>query len=328
MKKGISPNRIVFSNSIKNEQDIHYAAKKNVILTTADTIDEIKKLNEIAPNNMKILWRIAIKEDNPEKLATVFSGKFGDDIINLNEAEEKFKMIKSMGVNLEGIHFHCGSGQHGSSSFNKAVNLARKCIEIGRKLGHNMETLDVGGGFPGGNLNKATVDALKSTYNDPLGYRVIAEPGRYFSSSSCNLAVRVIGKRMKNNKPCYHVNDSLYHSFNCVLMDGISFDNKKDVFYSKWENGNKEENQKLAISESKFENSTLFGMTCDGMDIISKNIELPDLNIGDWIVIGGMGSYTYGVKSLFNGMRSTEKIYSFGKESKNEVELLYKKFKL
>jgi len=103
---------------------------------------------------------------------------------------------------------------------------------------------------------------------------------------------------------------------------------KKDVFYSKWENGNKEENQKLAISESKFENSTLFGMTCDGMDIISKNIELPDLNIGDWIVIGGMGSYTYGVKSLFNGMRSTEKIYSFGKESKNEVELLYKKFKL
>jgi hypothetical protein len=29
---------------------------------------------------MKILWRISIKEENPELLATVFSGKFGDDI--------------------------------------------------------------------------------------------------------------------------------------------------------------------------------------------------------------------------------------------------------
>jgi diaminopimelate decarboxylase len=27
-----------------------------------------------------------------------------------------------MGVSLKGIHFHCGSGQHGSSAFGKAVN--------------------------------------------------------------------------------------------------------------------------------------------------------------------------------------------------------------
>lgn len=29
---------------------------------------------------MKILWRISIKEENPEQLQTIFSGKFGDDI--------------------------------------------------------------------------------------------------------------------------------------------------------------------------------------------------------------------------------------------------------
>tara|TARA_B110000503_G_C7149183_1_gene414354 strand:+ start:707 stop:808 length:102 start_codon:yes stop_codon:yes gene_type:complete len=29
---------------------------------------------------MKILWRIAIKENSQEGLATVFSNKFGDDI--------------------------------------------------------------------------------------------------------------------------------------------------------------------------------------------------------------------------------------------------------
>jgi hypothetical protein len=39
---------------------------------------------------MKVLWRISIKEDNPELLATVFSGKFGDDITSVEEATERF----------------------------------------------------------------------------------------------------------------------------------------------------------------------------------------------------------------------------------------------
>jgi hypothetical protein len=68
---------------------------------------------------MKVLWRISIKEDNPELLATVFSGKFGDDITSVEEATERFQRIKGeliklivyldYGINLYGIHFHCGS---------------------------------------------------------------------------------------------------------------------------------------------------------------------------------------------------------------------------
>jgi len=88
-----------------------------------------------------------------------------------------------------------------------------------------MELLDVGGGFPSSNINENVVNALKNTYNDPLGYRVIAEPGRHFSSNSCFLAMRVMTRRIKSGKLCYHVNDSLYHSFNCILMDGVSFEN-------------------------------------------------------------------------------------------------------
>lgn len=141
------------------------------------------------------------------------------------------QQIQQMGVKLKGIHFHCGSGQHGSSAFGKAVNLARKCLEIGRAYDHEMTLLDVGGGFPSGELNKKTIDALKVTENDPLGYRVIAEPGRHFSGNCFYLLTRVLGKRIKNGKPCYHLNESLYHSFNCNLMDGVSFENSSQ-FYS------------------------------------------------------------------------------------------------
>jgi len=37
-----------------------------------------------------------------------------------------------------------------------------------------MKILDVGGGFPSGDLDQRTINALKVTQNDPLGYTVIA----------------------------------------------------------------------------------------------------------------------------------------------------------
>jgi diaminopimelate decarboxylase len=54
-----------------------------------------------------------------------------------------------------------------------------------------------------------------------------------------------------------------------------------------------------------YTDSSLFGMTCDGMDVIAKNINLPiDVKVNDWLVFGGMGSYTVGPRSEFNGMKS------------------------
>jgi hypothetical protein len=37
-----------------------------------------------------------------------------------------------------------------------------------------MTIMDIGGGFSSGDLNKKTIDALKITENDPLGYKVMA----------------------------------------------------------------------------------------------------------------------------------------------------------
>lgn len=83
-------------------------------------------------------------------------------------------------------------------------------MSLGRDLGHNMELLDLGGGYPASQLSEAQIEVLKATRNN--GYRVIAEPGRHFSQESGHLAVRVIGKRQKMGKTCYHVNDGYYYT--------------------------------------------------------------------------------------------------------------------
>lgn len=142
---------MIYSNPVKEESHLKWAAKNNIPITTADTIEELEKIKKLAPN-MKILWRISIKEENAENLATAFSVKFGDDILSIKDAENRFKQIADLGVNLSGIHFHCGSGKYGSSNFQKAIEVAKASIKIGRKYGHSMEILDLGGGFPAGDL--------------------------------------------------------------------------------------------------------------------------------------------------------------------------------
>lgn len=256
---------------------------------------------------MKVLWRISIKEKNSQNLATIFSNKFGDDLEEGFEEtlKVKFQKIKEMGVSLGGIHFHCGSGQSGASNFHDAMDKARECIRIGRRMGHPMEVIDIGGGLPADKLTKEIVDALQVSKDDPLGYRTIAEPGRFLSSKTCQLATRVIGKRMKNSRTCYHINDSLYHSFNCILMDGVQFEQDRSQYYAKWNAGTQ-----TTQSPSEMSDGSLFGMTCDGYDIIARQFDMPQMNIGDWLVFGGMGSYTYGPKSAFNGMTTTEKLYT------------------
>ena len=53
-------------------------------------------------------------------------------------------------------------------------------------------------------------------------------------------------------------------------------------------------------------------MTLDGTDIISTDVKVPcKLQIGDWLVFGGLGAYSSGMITKFNGMQAITKIYTW-----------------
>lgn len=110
--------------------------------------------------------------------------------------------------------------------------MARMCIEIGRNYGHSMRLLDLGGGFPAGDISEDLYKSLKVTQNDPLNYRVMAEPGRHFCSNFFYLSTRIMGKRIKHGRLCYHINEGLYHGFNNFSMDGASLERSENQFYT------------------------------------------------------------------------------------------------
>jgi diaminopimelate decarboxylase len=118
---------------------------------------------------------------------------------DLSAATKRFRQIfRELGINLLGIHFHCGSGMNGADSFERAIKLAEQLIEIARGEGHEMKILDLGGGFPAGELKEGPLlQALRLTENNTLNYTVFAEPGRHVCAEAFHLVTRVLGKRIK-----------------------------------------------------------------------------------------------------------------------------------
>ncbi|KAL7228049.1 hypothetical protein ACSBR1_022844 [Camellia fascicularis] len=47
--------------------------------------------------------------------------------------------------------------------------------------------------------------------------------------------------------------------------------------------------------------STIFGPTCDGMDIVMRERKLPELQLNDLIVFYNMGAYSASTGAKFNG---------------------------
>ncbi|XP_047197567.1 ornithine decarboxylase-like [Hippoglossus stenolepis] len=48
---------------------------------------------------------------------------------------------------------------------------------------------------------------------------------------------------------------------------------------------------------------SIWGPTCDGLDRIVEQCNLPDMQVGDWLVFENMGAYTVVTSSTFNGFQ-------------------------
>lgn len=87
----------------------------------------------------------------------------------------------------------------------------------------------------------------------------------------------------------YYLNDGVYGSFNCTIFDHWT------VNPCPW----LPDDRKLR----SYARTILWGPTCDSMDMIRRDVFMPELEIGDWVVFDEMGAYTIAAASTFNGFR-------------------------
>jgi ornithine decarboxylase len=99
---GISPQRLIFANTIKRKKGIQFAKENGVSRMTYDNFDEIGKIARVFPEASVIL---RIKTPSVGSRINL-SYKFGAEP---QEALDLLLQAKDAGLNPIGISFHVGS---------------------------------------------------------------------------------------------------------------------------------------------------------------------------------------------------------------------------
>ena len=232
MSLGVSADRIIFANPCKRPADIRALASRGIDHSTFDTESELVKLARWAPGS-RVLLRIRADD---ESARCQLGNKFGAEEW---EWEKLFEAARALGVPVDGVSFHVGSGATDPNAFTYAIELAKKAFDMGDTYGFNMHILDVGGGFCGGKVDaEGNVDfrgvdvALNAALEEHFaegsidGLTIIAEPGRFFTETIATLGTLVYGRRSRGKDAetdkdlmDYWVTDGLYGSMNCLLYD-------------------------------------------------------------------------------------------------------------
>jgi ornithine decarboxylase len=295
------PSRIIFANPCKMSSQIRYARANDVDLMTFDCEEELYKIKLYHPY-AKLILRLAV-DDSKSKCQ--FNKKFG---CKLEQVEELLKIAKTLKIEVVGFSFHVGSGCTSADNFYDAIKTCREATDIANQMEISISMIDIGGGFPGLDRNIKFEDIANSIntgihdfFGDELAnesIQFISEPGRYFAEKTHTLVLNVIGKKKitVDDEPVivYYLNDGIYGSFNCIYFD---HSNPTVLPFNE--------------RDGKLHKSRLFGPTCDSVDLISENVMLPELAIGEWVYVENFGAYTVAASSSFNGFKTSICKYIF-----------------
>jgi ornithine decarboxylase len=273
--------KVVYANPIKPEETLR-ALDRYRPLVTYDNRAELAKIKAHAPHA-----GVALRLRVPNTGSMVeLSSKFGCDP---GEAAALVEEAFRIGLVVEGLSFHVGSQCTNFDNFVQALNMAAAVRNEALSRGHDLKILDIGGGFPVAyDRHVKPISVLARKINAeiarlfPSDIEILAEPGRYLVATAATSVARVIGKAVRDGKPSYYIDDSVYHTYSGIIFDHCQYSVK-------------------AFRRGRTEISAVFGQTCDGLDTISRSESLPALEIGDLVYSENIGAYSNASSTWFNG---------------------------
>lgn len=311
LQTGIDPGRIIYAQPCKTKSYLRYASKVGVKQMTFDNADELYKIKATFPDAELYL---RILTDDSTSLCRL-SMKFG---ASLDVAHQLLELARQLELKVVGVSFHVGSGAEDPRAFLKAVQDARLVFDQAAEAGHELHTLDVGGGFCQETFEKFSgilSEALETYF--PPHIRIIAEPGRYYVASAFTLAANVIARRdipdpddPSRDAYMLYLNDGVYGNFSNII-----FDHQHPVAQVLLSAA---DSQPGSPNSATLENISysIWGPTCDGIDVITERIDLPGLlNTGDWLYFEDMGAYTKCSATRFNGFSDNHEVIYISSET-------------
>lgn len=281
LRCGVSPQRIICSNPLKSPQFIKAAHHAGVKYFAFDSPDEIDKLSQFAPGS-SVYVRLSVSNEGSK---WPLAGKFGV------ETEYAVELIARAGKGSLapcGITFHVGSQCTDEMSWARAIKMSRLVWEAAESKGIKLSMLNIGGGLPIAYTESVTpLDRIATVIEEtvrqefPPGVEIFVEPGRAVVGEAGILVSTVIAKARRNGQDWLYLDVGVFNG----LMESIG-----GFQYSM-----------VADRCGPTRKWVVAGPSCDSVDVISHEVELPDLQIGDKVYISSAGAYTTAYASRFNG---------------------------
>ena len=316
---GGDPTKCVFAGVGKTAAEIEFALKAGVYSFNVESEPELLRINKVAAKLKKVAPIAVRVNPNVEahthaKITTgTYENKFGiafEDIAGVYARAAKLKNIR-----LRGVQMHIGSQITETSPFELAVKKVLPLVEK-LKAKHGVEFFSVGGGLgivynpmlASGSaawwksaaakniLTPASYAARLLPLLQPLGLKILMEPGRFISGNAGALVTRVEYVKRTGKK-------------NFVIVDAAMNDLIRPAFYDAYH-----EIVPLTRKGKSTLNSDVVGPICESGDYFCKDRPLPKVGEGDQLALLSAGAYGAVMGSNYNARPLPPEILVNGKQ--------------
>ena len=287
---GVTPEKIIFAGPGKSNEEIFQAIKYGIKLINVESLNELFRVNKIAGDldrvqNVNIRINPQFKIRNSILQMGGDAQKFGVDVERLRELKEFLFDLKN--VNLVGVHVFVATQILDRSliveNFAHAVETAKMVASILKK---DMICIDVGLGLGipyNENEREIEVRELREELEratDKAGLKkdvsVLVETGRFLVGESGYYVTNVIDKKISRGKVYVICNGGINHLLRTTLINTV---------------------HPMVVMQrnvrKSFERVTIGGPLCTSLDFFARDVNLPTIEIGDYIVIKNSGAYGY-----------------------------------
>ena len=281
---GVEPERIISSNPVKTFKFLKMAASYGVSYFAYDSEDEVDKMAKLLPG-CNVYVRLSVPNEGSE---WPLSKKFG---VEIDKAADLLFYARKKGLNPVGVTFHVGSQCTNIYNWNSALDKARALWDIAERQGIKLSLLNIGGGYPiKYTKNVVDVDAIEKNADRlirdkfPRDVKILIEPGRAVVGDAGIFVTSVIGKANRGDDNWLYIDvgvfNGLMESVGGIKYSYIVETSRQTRYKRKW---------------------TVAGPSCDSFDVIDKNVNLPEPEIGGLMLVLSSGAYTISYASEFNG---------------------------
>lgn len=307
IQAGGDPGKCTFAGVGKTREEITYALEQGIYCLNAESEGELRHINQIAGElGRKAPVAVRVNPNVDAKThAKITTGKsenkFGVDFENIADV---YARIASDCPNLvlRGLQMHIGSQLTSVEPFVEAV---RKVVPLVREIQarHGIQFFSIGGGI-GINYRQSLDSGPESWWQEnetlhpltiqayadavvpllqPLGLRILCEPGRFMVGNAGALLTRVLYEKRGAAKTF-------------KIVDAGMNDLIRPTLYEGW-------HQIVPLKQpanGDTEIVDIVGPICETGDFLAQNRELPPVLEGDVLAVLSAGAYGFTMASNYN----------------------------